>query len=57
MFKKIVAGTVGVVAVGVLSYLGYRVVKEINSVDLDDGIWENMDDVFNYRYQKDHQSS
>lgn len=57
MFKKIIAGTVGVVAVGVLSYLGYRVVKEINSVDLDDGIWENMDDVFSYRTAQNHQSS
>lgn len=57
MLKKIIAGTVGAVTVGILSYLGYRVVKEINCVDLDDGIWENMDDVFSYRTTQNHQSS
>jgi hypothetical protein len=57
MLKKIVAGAAGVVAVSILSYLSYKMVKEINSVDLDDGIWENMDDVFSYRTAQNHQSS
>lgn len=35
MDKKIIAGITGVAVVGVLSYLGYRVLKQINDIDFD----------------------
>lgn len=54
MGKKSVAG---VIIVGILSYLGYRVFKELNTLDLDDMIWENIDDIYYYRYPKSSQGS
>ena len=47
--KKIVAGVAGVVTLGILSYLSYKVFKELNSLVLDDFMGENIDDVYHYR--------
>lgn len=47
--KKLVTGVAGVAVVGILSYLGYRVFKEINTLELDDISWDNLDDVYHYR--------
>lgn len=38
-----------VAVVGILSYLGYRVMKELNELDLGNIDWENIDDVYHYR--------
>lgn len=51
--KKVIAGVAGVAVLGILSYLGYRVLKEINSLDIDDNIWENLDDVYHYRHRRE----
>ena len=51
--KKLVAGVAGVAMVGILSYLGYKVLKEISKFDFEDDItWDNLDDVYHYRYPK-----
>lgn len=47
--KNIVAGIAGVAVVGILSYLGYRVMKQLNDFDLD---WENLDDAYYHRIAK-----
>lgn len=54
MAKKqhLVAATVGTVAVGALIYLGYRIIKEVDSM-IDDDIWKDFDDAFTYRGFKD----
>ena len=44
--KKIIVGVAGVAVMGILSYLGYRVVKHISEIDID---WENLDDSYHYR--------
>jgi hypothetical protein len=49
--KKVVTGVVSVAVVGILSYLGYRVLKEINNLDVD-FIGENLDDDYYYRQSK-----
>ena len=50
--KKVITGVAGVAVLGILSYLGYRVLKEINALDLDDSIWDNLDDVYHYRLHR-----
>ena len=50
--KKVITGVAGVAVLGILSYLGYRVLKEINTLDLDDSIWDNLDDVYHYRQHR-----
>lgn len=52
---KIVAGVAGVTLVGIVSYLGYRVFKDLNA--LDDIDWEGLADEYQYKYQKNKQSS
>lgn len=47
--KQLIAGSVGIAMIGVLSYLGYRMFKEINTVDMTDFMGENIDDVYHYR--------
>lgn len=51
--KKVITGVAGVAVLGILSYLGYRVLKEINTLDLDDSIWDNLDDVYHYRQHRE----
>jgi hypothetical protein len=50
--KQLIAGTVGIAVVGILSYLGYRMFKEINDLDMIDFMGENVDDVYHYRTPK-----
>jgi hypothetical protein len=45
----LIAAGAGVAVVGILSYLGYRVVKQINDINFDDFLGENVDDLYNYR--------
>jgi hypothetical protein len=47
--KKVVAGVAGIVVVGILSYLGYRVVKELNELEID-FFGENIDDLYHHRH-------
>jgi hypothetical protein len=47
--KQLIAAGAGVVVVGILSYLGYKVVKQINDINFDDFLGENVDDLYNYR--------
>jgi hypothetical protein len=47
--KQLIAAGAGVAVVGILSYLGYRVVKQINDINFDDFLGENVDDLYNYR--------
>ena len=49
--KKVVAGVAGLAVVGILSYLGYRVIKELNELDMD-FFGENIDDLYHYRYPR-----
>lgn len=51
MDKKVVASVAGVAVVGILSYLGYRVLKELNEFHVD-FIGENVDDDYHYRTWK-----
>lgn len=46
--KVVVAGIAGVAVVGILSYLGYRVMKDLNSI-VDDDIWKDFDDAFHFK--------
>jgi hypothetical protein len=50
--KQLISAAVGAVVVGAFAYLGYRLYKEVDSLDLSDIIWENIDDVYHYRYPK-----
>ena len=47
--KKVVAGVAGIAVVGILSYLGYRVVKEINKFDMN-FFGENIEESYYQRY-------
>jgi len=49
--KKVVASVAGVAVVGILSYLGYRVLKELNEFHVD-FMGENIDDDYHYRTRK-----
>ena len=49
--KKVVASVAGVAVVGILSYLGYRVFKELNEFHVDFK-GENIDDDYHYRSLK-----
>lgn len=46
--KTVVAGVTGVAVVGILSYLGYRVFKELNTL-VDDDIWKDFDNAYNFK--------
>lgn len=47
--KKVIAGGAAIAVVGILSYLGYKVVQEVAKLSFDDIDWDNLDDSFNYR--------
>lgn len=47
--KQLIAGAAGVAVVGILSYLGYRVFKQLNDMTFDDFIGENIDDEYYQR--------
>ena len=47
--KKVVVGVASVAVVGILSYLGYRVVKELNDFEID-FFGENIEDSYHQRY-------
>jgi hypothetical protein len=49
--KKIVTGVAGVAVIGILSYFGYRILKEISEIDVD-FFGENIEDEYHYRPQK-----
>ena len=51
--KNVITGVGGVAVVGIISYLGYKVIKQIGEIDID---WENLDDVY-YNTPKDYQGS
>lgn len=51
--KPVIAAVVGIAVVGIISFLGYKLTKELNKFDIDDDIWENLDDVFHYRTPTD----
>ena len=42
--KQLIAGAAGAAVLGILSYLGYRIFKELNDIALDDFVGENIDD-------------
>ena len=47
--KKVVAGVTAIAVVGILSYLGYRVVKELNELEID-FFGENIEDSYYQKY-------
>jgi len=47
--KQLIAGAAGAAVLGILSYLGYRVFKELNDMTFDDFVGENIDDQYHYR--------
>lgn len=53
--KQLIAGTVGVAVIGILSYLGYKVLKEVNALDFDDFMGENINDEYFYHIPSDHE--
>lgn len=53
--KQLIAGTVSVAVIGILSYLGYKVLKEVNALDFDDFMGENISDEYFYRIPSDHE--
>jgi hypothetical protein len=46
--KQLIAGAAGVAVVGILSYLGYQVFKQLNDMTFDDFVGENIDDEYHY---------
>jgi hypothetical protein len=44
--KQLIAGAAGVAVVGILSFLGYRVFKQLNDMTFDDFVGENIDDQY-----------
>lgn len=54
--KKVIAGVAGIAVVGILSYLGYKVIQEVSKLNFDDVDWGNLDESFHFRYSKDQQS-
>ena len=54
--KKVVAGVAGTVIIGIVSYLSYRIIKDLNTIG-DNINWENIDDSYNYRSPKSDQGS
>lgn len=48
--KQLISGAAGIAVVGILSYLGYRVFKELNDFEID-FVGENLDDEY-YPYPK-----
>ena len=60
--KQLIAGAAGVAVVGILSFLGYRVFKQLNDMTFDDFIGENIDDQYygrsaGYQSQKGDEGS
>lgn len=49
--KKVVAGVASVAVVGILSYLGYKVLKELNAI-IDDEIWSDFDNTYNFKQKQ-----
>lgn len=47
--KKVVVGVAGIAVVGILSYLGYRVVKELNELEID-FFGEDIENSYYQRY-------
>jgi hypothetical protein len=47
--KQLIAGATGLAVVGILSYLGYQVFKQLNDINFDDFMGENIDDEYHYR--------
>lgn len=46
--KQLISAGAGIAVVGILSYLGYRVVKQINDINFDDFMGENVYDIYGY---------
>ena len=53
--KQLIAGATGLAVVGILSYLGYRVFKQLNDMTFDDFVGENIDDEY-YQHSAGWQS-
>jgi hypothetical protein len=53
--KQLIAGATGVAVIGILSYLGYRVFKQLNDITFDDFVGENINDEY-YGRSTDYQS-
>jgi hypothetical protein len=47
--KQLIAGAAGIAVVGILSFLGYRVFKQLNDMTFDDFMGENIDDQYYQR--------
>ena len=47
--KQLIAGAAGIAVVGILSFLGYRVFKQLNDITFDDFMGENIDDQYYQR--------
>lgn len=50
--KQLIAAAVGTVAVGAFAYLGYRLFKELDELDLLDFEWDDFGEAFYYRGPK-----
>ena len=55
--KQLITGVASVAVIGIISILGYKLAKEISKFNIDENMWENFDDAYNYRTSKNRQSS
>jgi hypothetical protein len=55
--KQLIAGVASVAVVGIVSFLGYKLAKELNKFDIDDSIWENLDDIYHPDWSKNRKGS
>lgn len=44
--KQLIAGVATVAVVGIVSFLGYKLAKQLTDFNIDDDIWENLDDIY-----------
>jgi hypothetical protein len=54
--KQLIAAGTGVAVVGILSYLGYRVFKQVNKFDFD-FVGENLHDEYYFNTAKNRKGS
>lgn len=49
--NQLISVVAGTALVGIAAYLGYRVYKKIDTFDLGDISWEDIDDIYHYRHK------
>lgn len=55
--NQLITAIAGTTIVGIAAYIGYRLFKELDQLDLDDIIWEDFENAYHYRAPKDYSST